>query len=97
MKLKRFAAIFVMFFVNICSADYQAICVNEQLFFTINDPADSITNIQLLDSDSQVLYEYSIKSELHPDAVIKSVLIDHSYIIGISSVYTNECDVNLPA
>ena len=78
MKLKRFAAILTMAFISICSAGNKSICVNGLVFFTINDPGNSVVNIKLLDALSQVLYEYSLEPELCPGTVTKSVLIDFS-------------------
>ena len=76
MKLKYFIAILMITFINICPADDQAICINEQLFFTIQNPTNTVVSIQMFDTLSQIIYEYSIEPELHPDSEVKNVLIN---------------------
>ena len=78
MKLKHSIAILIITFINICLADDLPICTNEQLLFTIKNPTNSVVNIQIFDSLSQVIYEYSIDPELHPDSETKNVLINFS-------------------
>ena len=78
MKFKTVLATLTMVFVGFCSADVRVACGNERLFLTINDPTNSLTNILFLDSFSQVLYEFALEPELHPNAVLKNVLIDFS-------------------
>ena len=76
MKLKYFIAILMITFINICPADDQPICINEQLLFTIQNPTNTVVSIQMFDTLSQVIYEYSIEPELHPDSEVKNVLIN---------------------
>lgn len=76
MKLKYFITILIITFINICPADDQPICTNKQLLFTIQNPTNTVVSIQMFDILSQVIYEYSIEPELHPDSEVKNVLIN---------------------
>lgn len=76
MKLKYFTAILMITFINICPADDQPICINKQLFFTIQNPTNTVVSIQMFDTLPQIIYEYSIEPELHSDSEVKNVLIN---------------------